>query len=67
MARDYVTTARLSPKDALHLACAVRCGARYFLTCDTQLIKRGLRLKLNMIISNPVDYIRESVVDDAKK
>ena len=44
MARDYATTARLSPKDALHLACAVRCGARYFLTCDAQLIKRALRL-----------------------
>jgi predicted nucleic acid-binding protein len=59
MARSYVMTAHLSPKDALHVACAMHCGARYFLTCDTQLIKRALRLKLNMIVSNPVDYIRE--------
>ena len=59
VARSYVTEAHLSPKDALHVACAVHCGARYFLTCDNQLIKRALRLKLNMIISNPVDYVRE--------
>ena len=59
MARRYVTAAHLSPKDALHVACAVECGARYFLTCDAQLVKRALRLKLNMVVANPVDYIRE--------
>jgi len=58
-ARSYEADAHLSPKDALHVACAVRCGANYFLTCDAQLIKRALRLKLNMVISNPVDYVRE--------
>jgi predicted nucleic acid-binding protein len=59
MAHSYEMAANLSPKDALHVACAVHCNANYFLTCDTQLIKRALRLKLEMIISNPVDYVRE--------
>lgn len=59
IARSYETEARLSPKDALHVACASHCKARYFLTCDAKLIKRAQRLKLNMIISNPVDYVRE--------
>ena len=59
IARSYEVNAHLSPKDALHVACAVHCRASYFLTCDAQLIKRALRLELNMIISNPVDYVRE--------
>jgi hypothetical protein len=59
MAHSYEVEANLSPKDALHVACAIHCKASYFLTCDTQLIKRALRLKLDMIISNPVDYVRE--------
>ena len=58
IARSYEAKAHLSPKDALHVACAVDCKANYFLTCDAQLIKRAPRLELNMIISNPVDYVR---------
>jgi len=34
VARSYVTEAHLSQKDALHVACAVHCGARYFLIVD---------------------------------
>lgn len=59
LAHRYQNSARLSAKDALHLACAVQIGAEYFLTCDDQLLKRTSRLNLNLTVANPVDFIRK--------
>ena len=59
LALTFQHKARLSSKDAVHLACShhARCG--YFLTCDQKLIKKAKRLDLDIEIMNPVDYIME--------
>lgn len=51
----------LSAKDAIHLACAFYVGADIFLSCDDRLIKQAERLKLEMAVMNPIDYIRQEV------
>jgi len=33
----------------------------FFLTCDYSLIKRLKRLKLEFVVMNPVDYIRQEI------
>lgn len=59
LAKDFQQNANLSPKDALHLACAYHTKCGFFLTCDDELIKRAKRLNLDIRVINPVDYIRE--------
>jgi predicted nucleic acid-binding protein len=59
LAKSFQEKGRLSAKDAVHLACASYVGADVFLTCDDRLIKRAKRLKLEMRVMNPVDYIRQ--------
>jgi hypothetical protein len=59
LARDYQQKARLSSKDAIHLACAIYAKAQLFLTCDDELIRRARRLDLEIEITNPVEYVRE--------
>jgi len=61
LAKSFKKEEGLSAKDAVHLACASHAGANFFLTCDDILIRRAERLKLEMKILNPVDYIREEV------
>jgi len=52
----------LGSVDALHLACAEKATARYFITCDDRIIKRyrGEALK----VMNPVDFVINEVIDD---
>lgn len=59
LAKEFQQKAKLSSKDAVHLACAYYTKARFFLTCDEQLIKRARKLNLEINILNPVEYIRE--------
>ncbi len=59
VAQSLEEQARLSAKDALHLACASYVGADAFLTCDDSLIRQVKQLNLKMVVTNPVDYIRE--------
>jgi predicted nucleic acid-binding protein len=59
MALKFEQNARLSSKDAIHLACAEYVKSDYFLTCDDDLIKRAKRLELNVFVLNPVEYIRK--------
>ena len=59
LAQSFQRKARLSSKDAVHLACAAQAPSDYFLTCDDELIKRAQRLSLEMKAMNPVEYIRE--------
>ncbi|MCF6153741.1 MAG: PIN domain-containing protein [Candidatus Brocadia sp.] len=49
----------IRPRDALHLACALKGEAEYFLTCDNKLIKKALELKINIKIMNPLKFIEE--------
>ena len=61
LAKSFQKKERLSAKDAVHLACATFVGTNVFLTCDDRLIKQAKRLKLEIIIMNPVDYVRQEV------
>lgn len=59
LAKSFQKKGGISAKDAVHLACACYVGADVFLTGDDRLIKQAKRLKLEMEIMNPVDYIRQ--------
>jgi predicted nucleic acid-binding protein len=59
IAKEFQLKAKLSSKDAMHLACAYHVKSRFFLTCDEELIKRAKRLSLEIKVMNPVEYIRE--------
>jgi predicted nucleic acid-binding protein len=58
-AKDFQSRAKLSAKDAIHMACAYHGRCEYFLTCDDELMRRAKRLNLEIRIMNPVEYIRE--------
>jgi hypothetical protein len=59
LAQLFQKQARLSAKDAIHLACASCAAANVFLTCDDILVRQAKSLKLDLSILNPVDYIRQ--------
>ena len=59
LAKGFQLKARVSSKDALHLACAQSVRSRLFLTCDDEIIQRARRLNLDMTVINPVEYVRE--------
>ncbi len=59
LAEDFQQKAKLSPKDAIHLACACYTQAKFFLTCGDELIRHAKRLNLDIKAMNPVEYIRE--------
>jgi predicted nucleic acid-binding protein len=59
LALEFQRKARLSAKDALHVACAYSAKCDYFITCDDDLVKRSARLDIEMKVVNPVEYIRE--------
>lgn len=44
----------LKAMDALHLACAEAAGCEFFLTCDDQVVRRGVG-KIQVL--NPVDFV----------
>jgi len=62
LAKSFQEKGKLSAKDAIHMACAFYTNADFFLTCDDRLIKRLERLKLEITVRNPVDYIRQGMV-----
>ena len=57
LAHSFEQRGRFSAKDAIHLACACQIKADLFLTCDDNLLKQAQKLKLEMEIINPIDYI----------
>jgi len=59
LAKSFLERAKLSAKDAIHLACASCAGADVFLTCDDILVRRIKLLNLDLAVINPVDYIRQ--------
>ena len=67
MAEDILITAKelelkeIKPRDAMHLACAIKGSADFFLTCDDKLIKKARFIKDEIDIMNPIDFIRLEV------
>lgn len=61
-ARGLTKSVELTPRDALHVACAEIGECDFFVTCDDDLIrmvhkgKQGPRLKVKTL--NPVEFIR---------
>ncbi len=62
MARALTRSAKIMPRDALHLACAEIGECDVFVTCDDDLIRRLQRAKqsprLKVKALNPVEFIR---------
>jgi predicted nucleic acid-binding protein len=53
------------PKDALHIACAIKSECDYFITTDGRLIKKLSKKEIGRIkIINPIDFIRETGEDN---
>ncbi len=59
LARSLQQQESLEPKDAIHVACALKADAEYFLTCDDKLLKHARKLDTTTVIMNPVDYVRQ--------
>jgi len=45
----------VKPKDALHIACAIKNGCEYFITTDKPLINKRIE---GIRVINPIDFIR---------
>ena len=58
LAKLFQTRTKLSSKDAIHVAAAEYIKANFFLSCDDNLIKQALKLNIQTVILNPIDYIR---------
>lgn len=67
MTDDILITAKsleskgIKPRDAIHVACAIKGDADYLLTCDDKLIRKSQLIKDKIIIMNPIDFIRVEV------
>lgn len=58
MAKEFESKG-IKPRDALHLACAVKGNVDYFLTCDDKLIKKVSTMGINLKIMNPIRFVEE--------
>lgn len=59
LAKSFQQQTKLSSKDAIHVAVAEHIKADFFITCDDNLIKQAVKLSLQTVIINPIDYIRK--------
>ena len=53
----------IKPRDSIHLACALKGKAEYFLTCDDKLIRKASALDLNIKIISPLRFIENMEVN----
>ena len=47
----------IKPKDALHIACAIKSGCEYFITTDKGILNKTIE---NIKIINPIDFVMET-------
>lgn len=52
----------IKPKDAIHLACAIKGKAGYFITCDDKIIKKAPAMEISFKIMNPVRFVEDMEV-----
>ena len=57
LAKRIETETGLAPKDCIHLGAAHYAQADVFVTCDDGILRRADRLPLEILVSNPVDYV----------
>lgn len=65
-AKLIMSVSNAKAKDALHVSCAIECGAKYFITCDDRLIRtlNKSQAKWNsskIKIMNPIDFLQNEV------
>lgn len=48
----------LKPLDAAHVACAEVGGSHLLLSCDDRLVHRAQRVEMELVVENPLDYLR---------
>mgnify|MGYP001607506087 CR=1 FL=1 len=53
----------IKPRDSMHLACALKGKAEYFLTCDDKLSKKASALNIGIRILNPLRFIEDMEVN----
>jgi predicted nucleic acid-binding protein len=53
----------IKPRDSMHLACALKGKAEYFLTCDDKLIKKAVAVGVNLKLMNPARFVEELEVN----
>lgn len=58
MAKEFESKG-IKPRGSLHLACAVKGDADYFLTCDDKLIKKVSTMGIDLKIMNPIRFVEE--------
>ncbi|MBW1725119.1 MAG: PIN domain protein [Deltaproteobacteria bacterium] len=44
--------------DSLHIACAIKAEAEYFLSTDDEILKRAIHIQ-NILITDPIGFIKE--------
>ena len=47
----------IKPKDALHIACAIKSGCEYFITTDKGIFNKNIE---NIKVINPIDFVIET-------
>lgn len=65
-AKHLMSVSNAKAKDALHVSCAIECGAEYFITCDDRLIKTLNKSQTEwnsskIKIMNPIDFLLNEV------
>jgi hypothetical protein len=61
---EEIEKAGITGNDAVHLACGLFSHCDYFMTCDDRLIRRSKYLDLNVLVCNPLDFIRRRQQND---
>ena len=69
IAKYIMAASKIKAKDALHIACAVKYGAKYFITCDDKFINAlhssDIKWnKSNIKVFNPIDFIRNEAEEN---
>jgi predicted nucleic acid-binding protein len=47
----------IKPRDALHLACAIKSESDYLLTCDDKFLKKAELLEVKIKVYNPIKFV----------
>lgn len=57
---EKVRQVGIKSKDALHIACAVYTGCKYFITTDTRVLAKNIEGNIEGItVINPIDFVRK--------
>lgn len=60
LAEEIFSEIKLSPRDSIHLASAILGGVKYFLTFDSDFLRKAdlIKRKYKIKVVNPIDFIK---------